>query len=327
MHHTVALGDLSPHYHERGPCSLFWISSTYTVLLPCTHESTKYVFKTENIPPKNTFFTPDWLKFAKKKKLSVLFFPAKLSVAVCIGFFAAWSPYAVVSMWAAFGHIENIPPMAFAMPAMFAKSSTIYNPIIYLMLRPNFRTVMRRDLGTFCHACLKGCLCSEGPAKCCFKPEIRVTLRTIHRQTNQSSNSSAQPPMVELKDHSCEKCKDAFECFRHYPQICGVTNPAAIVDSSKDQDPPVPQKHKQKTQSVCHKSLLATICAKRTSEIENFHIDLEMVPGPVKVAWPWYYSQFIMFTEYLWTYFTDYVLSDVKLLNQYFQENLSRNVP
>ncbi|XP_053186204.1 opsin 7, group member a [Scomber japonicus] len=213
----------------------------------------------------------------------------KLSVAVCIGFFAAWSPYAVVSMWAAFGRIENIPPLAFAMPAMFAKSSTIYNPIIYLMLRPNFRRVMRSDLGTLCHTCLKGCICSQGPVRCCFKPKIRVRLCAIHRQTNQfpSSNSSAQPPMVALKDHSCEKCKDAFECYRHYPQICGVSNPVAKVDSSKDQDIQVPKTNKQKLQSVCHKKpLLATMCAKGTSETDNLHINLEMVPGQAKVAWP-----------------------------------------
>ncbi|XP_028283866.1 opsin 7, group member a [Parambassis ranga] len=202
----------------------------------------------------------------------------KLSVAVCIGFVAAWSPYAVVSMWAAFGHIEAIPPLAFAIPAMFAKSSTIYNPIIYLMLRPNFRRIMCRDLGT-CHACLKSCLCPHGP----------VRLLTIHRQTNQCplSNCSAAPPTVQLKDHSCDRCKDAFECFRHYPQICGVTNPAVNSNLSKDQDTPVSQTRKQKAESVHHKkSLLATMCAKRTSEMENFHINLEMVPGHAKVAWP-----------------------------------------
>lgn len=195
----------------------------------------------------------------------------------------------MVSMWAAFGHIENIPPLAFAMPAMFAKSSTIYNPIIYLMLRPNIRKVMRRDLGTLCHACLRGCHWSDGPAKCCSRPGMRVRLRTVHRQTKQfpSSNSSAQPPMVALKDHSCEKCRDAFECFRHYPQMCGVSHPDADGDSSKDQGTPVPQTHKQKPQSACNKkSLLATMCAKRTSEADNFHINLEMVPGHAKVAWP-----------------------------------------
>ncbi|KAM3604466.1 uncharacterized protein V6R79_011434 [Siganus canaliculatus] len=215
----------------------------------------------------------------------------KLSVAVCIGFFAAWSPYAVVSMWAAFGHIENIPPLAFAMPAMFAKSSTIYNPIIYLMLRPNIRRVMCRDLGTLClscHACLKDCPCSEGTANCCSKPDIRLRFRAVHKQTNEfpSSNSSAQPPAATLKDHSCEECKDAFDCFRHYPQMCGVNNPIASGDMLKDQDTPVSQIHRQKQNVFYKKSLLATMCAKRISEIDNFHINLEMVPGHAKVAWP-----------------------------------------
>uniref|UniRef100_A0A3B4ZX99 Opsin 7, group member a n=1 Tax=Stegastes partitus TaxID=144197 RepID=A0A3B4ZX99_9TELE len=213
----------------------------------------------------------------------------KLSVAVCIGFFAAWSPYAVVSMWAAFGHVENIPPLAFAMPAMFAKSSTIYNPIIYLMLRPNFRRIMCRDIGTLCHACLKGCLCRQCSAECCSKRKIRVRLRAVHRQTNRlpSANSSAQPPVVKLKHHSCEKCKDAFQCFSHYPQMCGVTNLAASGDLSKDQETPVSQIQKQEAESVFpNKPLTATMGTKRTSEADNFHINLEMVPGQAKVAWP-----------------------------------------
>ncbi|KAJ4936608.1 hypothetical protein JOQ06_001197 [Pogonophryne albipinna] len=206
----------------------------------------------------------------------------KLSVAVCIGFFAAWSPYAVVSMWAAFGHVENIPPLAFALPAMFAKSSTIYNPIIYLMLRPNVRKVIRKDLGTLCHVFLNCFQCTKGSANCCSKTEIRVRICSLHRQTNPfpSSNFSAQPPIETIK------CNDAFECFRHYPQICSIPNPA-IDDPSKVLDNPIPQTQREKNQNVCHKkSLLAIMCAKRTSEIDNFHINLEMVPGHAKVAWP-----------------------------------------
>ncbi|XP_041848846.1 opsin 7, group member a [Melanotaenia boesemani] len=210
----------------------------------------------------------------------------KLSVAVCIGFFAAWSPYAVVSMWAAFGHIESIPPLAFAMPAMFAKSSTIYNPIIYLTLRPNFRQIMCRDLSTLCHTCLKGCLCPKGPAKCCSKPDNQVRLGNTHRPTNQfpSSLSSAQPPIVTIKDHSCQRCKDSFECYRHYPQMCGITNPSANGVSSNIEDTPVFQTHKQMSESEWpRKSLIATI---RTSETSNLHINLEMIPMYTKEAWP-----------------------------------------
>ncbi|TRY99453.1 hypothetical protein DNTS_022996 [Danionella cerebrum] len=69
----------------------------------------------------------------------------KLSVAVCIGFLTAWSPYAVVAMWAAFVEPVKVPPFAFALAAIFAKSSTIYNPVVYLIFKPNFRKSLSRD--------------------------------------------------------------------------------------------------------------------------------------------------------------------------------------
>lgn len=144
----------------------------------------------------------------------------------------------MVSMWAAFGHVENIPPLAFAVPAMFAKSSTIYNPFIYLMLRPNFRRVMWRDLGILCHACLKSCHCYKDTEMRVSKPEIRIRICTIQNNPISLSNSSAQPAMIALNDHCCGKCEDAFERSRHYPQTCGITKPDASDDSSKDQHIP-----------------------------------------------------------------------------------------
>ncbi|KAG8002482.1 Visual pigment-like receptor peropsin [Nibea albiflora] len=68
-----------------------------------------------------------------------------MSVAVCIGFLGAWSPYAVVAMWAAFGDATKVPPHVFALAAIFAKSSTIYNPMVYLLCKPNFRECLYRD--------------------------------------------------------------------------------------------------------------------------------------------------------------------------------------
>lgn len=72
-------------------------------------------------------------------------FSRQLSVAVCIGFLCAWTPYAVVAMWAALGNATQVPPTAFAMAATFAKSSTVYNPMVYLLCKPNFRECLYRD--------------------------------------------------------------------------------------------------------------------------------------------------------------------------------------
>lgn len=89
---------------------------------------------------------------------------SQMSVAVCIGFLAAWSPYAIVSMWAAFGNPDAVPPMAFAVAAIFAKSSTLYNPIVYLVFKPNFRKFLCRDVAR-CRRTLGGCLCQRGSAQ------------------------------------------------------------------------------------------------------------------------------------------------------------------
>ncbi|KAK6310788.1 hypothetical protein J4Q44_G00188430 [Coregonus suidteri] len=238
----------------------------------------------------------------------------KLSVAVCIGFFAAWSPYAVVSMWAAFGHMENIPPLAFAVPAMFAKSSTIYNPIICLLLRPNFRRVMYRDLVSLRRAFLKVCLCScsQGAVgKCHSHSVVRVSLQSLRRRLGHgqscSPNSSACQALAGSRgcSRACEKCSDAFECFRHYPRGChggtDIPGSSANVNTPQHQLSTEPrlqlqplmqkqtrkQRRQQKKQEACHKkSLRATMHGKRTSEIDNIQINLEMVPGHAKVAWP-----------------------------------------
>ena len=88
----------------------------------------------------------------------------QLSVAVCIGFLTAWSPYAVVSMWAGFGNPASVPPMAFALAAIFAKSSTLYNPIVYLVFKPNFRKSLCRDVAQ-CRRTLCGSPCQHSSAQ------------------------------------------------------------------------------------------------------------------------------------------------------------------
>ena len=51
-----------------------------------------------------------------------------------ITFFIAWIPYAVLALIMAFGDRDAVTPEAAAIPAIFAKSSCIYNPIIYVGL-------------------------------------------------------------------------------------------------------------------------------------------------------------------------------------------------
>uniref|UniRef100_A0A8C6T8B8 Opsin 7, group member b n=1 Tax=Neogobius melanostomus TaxID=47308 RepID=A0A8C6T8B8_9GOBI len=101
---------------------------------------------------------------SRQANFTRFFFPLQLSVAVCIGFLTAWSPYAVVSMWAAFGNPATVPPMAFALAAIFAKSSTLYNPIVYLLFKPNFRKSLCRDVAQ-CKSMFCGCSTHKGTCR------------------------------------------------------------------------------------------------------------------------------------------------------------------
>uniref|UniRef100_A0A8C8BGC8 G-protein coupled receptors family 1 profile domain-containing protein n=1 Tax=Otus sunia TaxID=257818 RepID=A0A8C8BGC8_9STRI len=59
----------------------------------------------------------------------------QLSIAVCLGFLGAWTPYAVIALWAVLGDASQVPALAFVLSAVFAKSSTLYNPLVYLLFK------------------------------------------------------------------------------------------------------------------------------------------------------------------------------------------------
>ncbi|XP_068433803.1 opsin 8, group member c [Clinocottus analis] len=86
---------------------------------------------------------PNNLKYAEKR-LSVMFF------CISLGFVIAWAPYAVVSLLSIF-HKENqyMAPEGFVFPALFAKSSHIYNPLIYFYFKKTFRRDLRCLLLSF----------------------------------------------------------------------------------------------------------------------------------------------------------------------------------
>uniref|UniRef100_W5N305 Opsin 7, group member a n=1 Tax=Lepisosteus oculatus TaxID=7918 RepID=W5N305_LEPOC len=206
----------------------------------------------------------------------------KLSVAVCIGFFTAWSPYALVSMWAAFGSIENIPPLAFAIPAVFAKSSTLYNPIIYLLLKPNFRNFVCKDCGILQHISSGNCLCIRSLQKCHYRSVIEISLKSLKRRTG-SSAPSAQLGQ-ECSKCTCEKCDNTFECFKNYPKSCQVSV-NTVQFSLQESTSPEP-KQQPKMRQTSKKSVRVIVRGKKSSEIDSLEITLETVPAHSKAATP-----------------------------------------
>ncbi len=59
---------------------------------------------------------------------------------LCLALFLlAWSPYAVICLWATFGNPSAIPLWMTVIPALFAKSSSFYNPVVYVASNKRFR--------------------------------------------------------------------------------------------------------------------------------------------------------------------------------------------
>ena len=53
----------------------------------------------------------------------------------------AWTPFAVVSMLGVFGDSSLIGPIVSEIPVIMAKTSAVYNPIIYALSHPKYREV------------------------------------------------------------------------------------------------------------------------------------------------------------------------------------------
>ncbi|XP_012672463.1 opsin-3 [Clupea harengus] len=68
-----------------------------------------------------------------EKKVAVMF----LLMISC--FLVCWTPYAVVSMMEAFSRKGVVSPTLAIIPSFFAKSSTAYNPVIYIFMSRKFR--------------------------------------------------------------------------------------------------------------------------------------------------------------------------------------------
>ncbi|XP_013917868.1 PREDICTED: opsin-5 [Thamnophis sirtalis] len=58
----------------------------------------------------------------------------EVAMLICAGFLIAWIPYAVVSVWSAFGKPDSVPIKVSVVPTLLAKSAAMYNPVIYQVI-------------------------------------------------------------------------------------------------------------------------------------------------------------------------------------------------
>uniref|UniRef100_A0A8D0C2B6 G-protein coupled receptors family 1 profile domain-containing protein n=1 Tax=Salvator merianae TaxID=96440 RepID=A0A8D0C2B6_SALMN len=68
---------------------------------------------------------------------------AKIAFVSIVVFVLSWSPYACVTLIAWAGYARTLTPYSKSVPAIIAKASAIYNPIIYAITHPRYRRTIR----------------------------------------------------------------------------------------------------------------------------------------------------------------------------------------
>ncbi|XP_043927891.1 opsin-3-like [Protopterus annectens] len=80
----------------------------------------------------------------RKREFHVLI----MVITTVICYLLCWMPYGVVALLATFGKSGIVSPVASVVPSILAKSSTVYNPIIYILMNKQVRLLSKQK----CHS-------------------------------------------------------------------------------------------------------------------------------------------------------------------------------
>ncbi|KAI5617415.1 opsin-3, partial [Silurus asotus] len=144
-----------------------------------------------------------------EKKLAAMFLLMIFCYLLC------WTPYAVVSMLVAFGKQNVISPTVAIIPSFFAKSSTVYNPIIYGFMSRKFRRCMLQLCSRL--GCLQCCI-KDHPLTCSRQP-VRPIVMSQSRNDKPKKRVTFNPSSIVFIIASNDtdpldvsyKCKESSE--------------------------------------------------------------------------------------------------------------------
>lgn len=75
---------------------------------------------------------------------------AKVAMTNVALWLTCWTPYAAVVVQGLFFSQASITPIVSMLPALLAKSASVYNPIIYAINHPKFRLALQKQMPGFC---------------------------------------------------------------------------------------------------------------------------------------------------------------------------------
>ncbi|KAF7669153.1 hypothetical protein LDENG_00243210 [Lucifuga dentata] len=136
-------------YTDRGygTCEVDWSKANYSTIyksyiisilifcffIPVTIMFFSYVSIINTVKSTNAMSADGFLTDRQRKVERDV---TRISIVICMAFIMAWSPYAVVSMWSAWGF--HVPSTTSVITRLFAKSASFYNPLIYFGMSSKF---------------------------------------------------------------------------------------------------------------------------------------------------------------------------------------------
>uniref|UniRef100_A0A8C5MF22 G-protein coupled receptors family 1 profile domain-containing protein n=1 Tax=Leptobrachium leishanense TaxID=445787 RepID=A0A8C5MF22_9ANUR len=112
---------------------------------------------------------------------------AKIAFVVIVVYVFSWSPYACVTLIAWAGHGTSLTPYSKTVPAVIAKASAIYNPIIYGIIHPKYRETIHRNM-----PCLRFLIRipkKDYMSASNFESSVRSSIYSRHSVTTRKKNS------------------------------------------------------------------------------------------------------------------------------------------
>ncbi|KAG9480354.1 hypothetical protein GDO78_012042 [Eleutherodactylus coqui] len=113
---------------------------------------------------------------------------AKIAFVIIIVYVLSWSPYACVTLIAWAGHGKYLTPYSKTVPAVIAKASAIYNPIIYGIIHPKYRETIHKTV-----PCLRFLI----------KLPRKDSMSTGTFNSSLKGSVYSRPPQASRKKNSC----------------------------------------------------------------------------------------------------------------------------
>nr|AMB42904.1 Short wavelength sensitive 2B [Halichoeres chloropterus] len=71
----------------------------------------------------------------------------RMVIVMVIGFLVCWAPYTIFALWVVNNRGQTFDLRLATIPSCVSKASTVYNPMIYILLNKQFRTCLKKMLG------------------------------------------------------------------------------------------------------------------------------------------------------------------------------------